>query len=492
MRIIFQPSGVIAESSGNENLLDIIRGCGLALPGAVCGGRGVCGKCGVSVNGNFKLACHFIPTGDITVRLPEEHADTLGFQLPPDFIYDKFESDGFGCSFDIGTTTIAGAFIKLRTGYLLGVKSVPNPQSAYGADVITRIGYAACEGGLSRLLESAVSAMNGIINDFLREHGLLHKDIKAVTAAGNTAMSHILMNVDPSGLAVSPFHPVFLDAPVKTANDLGLLADPEAPFTLLPNIAGHVGGDISAGLLATSLPKKAGITLLIDIGTNGEIVLNANGRMAACSTAAGPAFEGACIKNGMSAGKGAIRAVSISENKVTVDIIGGGEPAGICGSGLVDAVSEMLRTGVLEGSGRLARDESFVLCGGDKKIVVTQHDIRQVQLAKAAISAGVQVLTAFLGVRIQDIDEILLAGAFGNYINIQSAINIGLLPGVNPSRVKRVGNAAGIGAAMALLSESAAKKAAGWARTVEHVELSAQPGFMDAYINGMSFNDEIE
>lgn len=422
------------------------------------------------------------------------------------------EKDCYGVSFDIGTTTVVGMLWNLNTNKMVDVEAATNPQSVYGSDVISRIQF--CnedEENLKVMQSKIIECFNDILHEIFIRNSLNPEYVYGVTVVGNTTMSHLFLGVHPGPLARTPFSPVFC-IPVDTgAKILGINVNECANVHLLPNIAGHVGSDIVGVILATGIDKLKGSSIAIDIGTNGEVVAAMNGKLATCSTAAGPAFEGACIHHGMRAAKGAIEGVRITKDTVELKIIDAGEPIGICGSGLIDAVAQMLDAGLIEQNGRLIESEEafakgipdsisarlfktdtgnqFILAYGEngEHIVLTQQDIREVQLAKGAIHAGIKTLMRFLGMELQDIDRIILAGAFGNYIKKESALRIGLLPNIPAEKIISSGNAAGAGACMALLSNKSRSHAVELAKAVEHVELSMNLEFQEEYMNAMSF-----
>ena len=426
--------------------------------------------------------------------------------------------DCFGIAFDIGTTTVVGLLWNLEKGGLLAAAARTNPQTAFGADVISRIFYAGgSEKQRMEMSERIRSCLEEIKEELCREAGVCARRIYRGTVAGNTAMSHLLLGVDASPLARAPFAPVFCRAVDIRAEALGLKVHPAAVVKVLPNIAGHVGSDISALLLVSRMKEKPGVNLAVDIGTNGEILLAAGGRILACSTAAGPAFEGAEIHQGMRAAPGAICGVSIDERGVRLDVVENAAPQGICGSGLIDAVAQMLLAGVVDKSGRmLSREEArergvpdsvsrrlyseeggrgFLLYSGEldgegpeADVMITQKDIRKVQLAKGAIAAGIRVMEKEAGVEPGQIESVFLAGAFGNFVKRESVLAIGLLPKeLKREQVVPIGNAAGAGASMALLSLEEWEKMRRLAAETSHVELSAHPDFQEAFINEMSF-----
>lgn len=416
----------------------------------------------------------------------------------------------YGVAFDIGTTTVMGSLHELNSGKALAVGAATNPQNVYGADVISRITYAADNpDGLERLQDKVIEALNQIIEGLVRETGIEQHEIYEATVVGNTTMSHLFLGIDPTYLAPAPFIPAYRRPVNLEAAEIGLAINPGGQIVVLPNIAGYVGSDTVGVILATALEKRRDCCAMIDIGTNGELALAAGGRILTCSTAAGPAFEGAQIQHGMRAADGAIEAVEIVDEQVRLTIIGDSKPRGICGSGLIDAAAALLKAGVIEPSGRLVDPETtgahlppqlkarlrrgkggfaFVLAGKDsEEILLTQPDLRELQLAKGAIYAGLQILLQEAGLTEAALDEVLLAGAFGNYIRKESALAIGLLPEISPEKITPVGNAAGRGARLALISRTERARAFALPDLIEHVELSARADFQDAFINALSF-----
>ena len=419
----------------------------------------------------------------------------------------------FGAAFDIGTTTIVGMLWDLRSGRLVDAAARTNPQSIYGADVISRIHFCGqAEGNLDLMQQKVIDCFNDILQEFSANTGLDPETIYDLTVVGNTTMSHLFAGVDPTPLARTPFSPVYclpLDTP---AGDLGIRTNELANVHLLSNIAGHVGSDIVGVMLALGLDQLPGCTVAIDIGTNGEVILAKDGQLAACSTAAGPAFEGAAIFHGMRASAGAIEAVAIEGHAVAIKVIDDAEPIGICGSGLIDAVAQMLEAQLIDSSGRLLerheaaekgihpelcqrlliQDEmtAFVLAGqqNGEPIILTQQDIREVQLAKGAILAGIRTLMKGMDVAAEDIDRIIISGAFGNYIKKESAMRLGLLPQVSLEKITFCGNAAGAGVSMALLSERVRRHGETLARQTRHIELSMNLEFQDEFMQAMSFS----
>ncbi len=420
----------------------------------------------------------------------------------------------YGIAFDIGTTTIVGSLIDLNSATVIAVSAATNPQNIYGADVISRITHASkVEGGLKQLQDKVIDAANLIIRQLLREAGVARDQVYEATAVGNTTMSHLFMGINPTYLAPAPFIPAYSRALEVEASELGLKINPAGSVTFLPNIAGYVGSDTVGVILATGMDQRNDNCAAIDIGTNGELVLAANGRLMACSTAAGPAFEGAEIKQGMRASAGAIEAVSYTAGGIRIKTIDDVPACGICGSGLIDAAAALLQAGLIEQTGRFVNPEEnpdrvpeifrnrlrpgkvgyeFVLTPAAESdtgedIVLTQGDLRELQLAKGAIYAGLMILLKEAGLEISDLDQVMLAGAFGNYVRRESALAIGLLPDIPPDKIVAVGNAAGDGSRLALASKTMRARALKLPDQVEHLELSTRPDFQDIFINALAF-----
>lgn len=421
-------------------------------------------------------------------------------------------AQAFGVAVDVGTTTVVAALIDLHTGAVASVHSALNGQAPFGADVISRISHVMLEDdGLATMQQRIVLTLNGLIDQILAASAVERERVYEAVVVGNATMLHLLLGIDPEAIGVGPFIPAVQAAVTLPAAELGLRLHPQARLSTLPHLGAYVGADIVAGVLATGLARNRDgqMRLLIDVGTNGEIVLGSVDRTLATAAPAGPAFEGAQIRCGMRASEGAIEGVQIGED-VALQVIGGAvRPAGLCGSGLVDAVAELVRLGLVNASGRLARPEqvrgrlpealvdrlveleggmrAFLLSDPADGIILTQPDIRALQFAKAAIASGAAVLMAHLGVGAGDLAEVLLAGSFGSYINPASARTIGLVPWVPLERIVAVGNAAGEGAKMALLSfreREAANQLPGF---VEYLELSGRTEFNDIFTGALAF-----
>jgi len=411
-------------------------------------------------------------------------------------------SDLYGFAVDIGTTKLAAYLLNLTAGRTAATASTMNPQIPYGEDVISRIHYIMeDENNLTRLQEAVVEGINQLIREACQNAGVAPEEIHDMTMAGNTAMHHIFLGIPPNYVSLIPY-PAALQSPVDVkARDLRVKIDRGAYVHALPTIAGFVGGDAVADILATGIHESDDLSMVIDIGTNTEIVLGNKAKLTACSCASGPAFEGAHIKFGMRATTGAIEHLWIDPDTYEVGYrtIGDEKPRGLCGSAIVDAAAGMLKAEIIDHRGRfnmrletprLRRGDKageFVLAwrneaGIDSDIVVTQSDIREVQLAKAAIFTGTSILMKQMRVSPEMIHKIFLAGAFGNYVDPQNARIIGMYPDVPLERVHFVGNTAGSGARMALLSVEARDMAEEIAKRVEYVELGADPSFQDEFL----------
>ena len=420
----------------------------------------------------------------------------------------------YGMAFDIGTTSIVGNLMDLDSGEQLAAVGSVNPQAIYGGDLMSRIAYAQFdEKKLTTLRARALTAINDFIREACEEAGVSRDHIYKVVLVGNTCMHHIFLGVDVSYVGLAPYAPTVRDSLTIPAQELPLKGAPNAMICLLPIVAGFVGADTMAAVLATRIHESDGVRVMVDIGTNGEVVMGSREKLMACSAPAGPALEGAQIAHGMRGAMGAIEKVAIDED-VTCDVIGDVPAMGICGSGLIDAVSKMLDSGVLDGAGRLRRtdmealpaavgkrivggkgERAFVLqwaddAGKDEDITLTQLDVRQLQLAKGAIYAGILMLQEVMQIPDDDIEEVLLCGGFGNYINIESAIGIRLLPPLPLDKITYMGNAAHLGAQMALLSESERRQADAIAERVEHVALATRPEFQIIFVDAMNLSDD--
>lgn len=398
-------------------------------------------------------------------------------------------------AFDIGTTTIAGYLLDGEDGRTLAVESRMNPQAQYGADVIMRANYALEHGieVLSICIREAVNEMLGVLAD---DAGIDRGDIFQVCIVGNTCMHHLFLGISPVSLVHAPYTPAVSGRLVLDAGDYGLDVHRKAELIMLPDIAGYVGADTCGCLLALRQDLQEEISLMIDIGTNGEMVLGNREHLVTCSTAAGPAFEGAKIECGMRGAAGAVDHVKYENGKWNYTTVGNKPAVGLCGSGLIDLVAGLLDAGMLGENGALStgqeNQEVFMLvppeqAGNERGVYLTQKDIGEVQLAKAAIAAGIQMLMERLGITEDEISSVYIAGAFGNYMDSVSAGKIGLIPSAFVRKVKPVGNAAGEGAKIALVNEQEMQEMDELVRKIDFVELAASADFQDYFIDELGF-----
>lgn len=418
----------------------------------------------------------------------------------------------YGVAVDIGTTTVAGLLVNLLNGEIVAAASRTNPQSQHGDDVISRIDYSESQDGLAILSREINRCLQEIIDELSRKAEINPAMIYEVTVAGNTTMNHLFHRIPCSNIARAPYIPVFRGGVNVKSRHTDLKIYPHGNIYSLPNIAGYVGADTSAAILAAGIHERNEMQLLVDIGTNGEIALGNRDRIVVCSTAAGPAFEGARIKFGMRGAEGAVEKVLIN-SQLDISVIGNVEPQGICGTGVIDLVAELLKLNAIDETGRLLdageldnrvsdrikaliqpgeNGNQFILADrpDQEAIVFTQRDIREVQLAKAAIYAGIQVLLGAFSMTMNDLDAILLAGAFGNYIRPGQAKTIGLLPNMPEEKIKFIGNAAIEGALRTLLSTDERDTVEQIATNTEYIELSARPDFQEHYMMAMMFGVE--
>lgn len=389
----------------------------------------------------------------------------------------------FGAAVDIGTSTIVVELVDLVSGKRLGRAAEVNAQASYGADVVSRITYAvAAEGNLERLAGVLRRQLDGLLSGLAREHGVAPGHILEIVAAGNTAMGHILLGVPVTTLAAAPYHAAFAKAPSVRAADLGLSVHPECRVHLAPNLKSFVGGDIAAGASALDLAARPGNILFIDLGTNGEIVLKKGARTTTTSTAAGPAFEGMSIDCGMLAVPGAVCAVRWSDGPV-VRTIGGAPARGVCGTGLIDILAVGLRHGLVSADGRIRTASHTLLVV--EGISLTQKDVRNLQLAIAAVGTGVRLMLEEAGLEVADLDRVFVAGAFGASLNVRNAMSVGLLPSLAPAKVAFVGNSSLAGARKLLLCRPERGRIESFARRVRHVSLASLPGFQKVFIRAL-------
>jgi uncharacterized 2Fe-2S/4Fe-4S cluster protein (DUF4445 family) len=518
------------------SLLDAVRSAGLALD-SECGGRGTCGECRVrfvqgtprptvedaallsqeELDEGWRLACQTFLAADCRIALPQRvaHARRRKIRILTDAaglpITGRPTLSGYGIAVDVGTTTVVCYLMDLARALQIGVASFANPQSAFGPDVISRITYAhRGPAELRELQRRLVSHLEKNFAALCKGAGIAPDSVSRVTAVGNMTMMHLLRGVDPWPLGVAPYEPVFLELPPFPARELGFKRFGGAEMHILPGVGGHVGSDVVAGVMGLDLTRRPGISLYMDLGTNGEVVLCSRKALAGASCAAGPAFEGVHIHSGMSAYPGAIERVDEEDGRLQLDTIGDADALGLCGSGLVDAVALLLRRGLLLPSGRLvapqqvpgdvpedlrrrvaedAMGRCFLLSrdGSRGDVVVTQRDIREVQLAKAPVRATIDLLLAGAHLKPEAIDDVFVAGGFGSAVRSESLLALGVVPEEVRGRIHAVGNTAGFGAKLALVYPERLEEAHRLARQIRHVELVRREDFRQAFAAHIPF-----
>ncbi len=494
------PAGVQLSAPVGTRLQDLLFEQGVEFP---CGGRGRCKGCRVRVlrgelrvtaeeerlltdrelSEGWRLACRHTLQGDLELELAQWEmailSDESRFSFQP--------REGWGIAIDLGTTTLAAQLLDLQTGHVLAVETALNAQARHGADIMSRLEFALRrgQGELERLIREQLGAMiRRLLGAAQARQGRAAAAtglLRQVVLVGNTVMHHLFCGLPVEPLAAFPFESKQIGRMRFAPGQLGWELPEQTEVVFLPCIGGFVGSDILAGVVATGLDRSEALCALMDLGTNGEVVVGNRERLVCASTAAGPAFEGARISSGMRAATGAICGVEVQDNFLHCRVIGGSEPRGLCGSGLVDAVAAGLELEWIHPSGRLANRRELPLAG---PVVLRAADVRELQLAKAAIAAGLRLLCARLGVEPAALEVLHLAGAFGNYVNRASARRIGLLP-LPAERIRPAGNTALLGAKHALFEE-----AARWdelARRIEHVPLNEDPAFEEAFAREMHF-----
>lgn len=492
-RITLQPLGTSFDVPSGTPLQDHLFSHGVEFP---CGGRGRCKGCRIRViagslpvtpaqeqmlsaeelSAGWRLACQCAATSDLTIELAQWEAAILA----DDSTFPFSPREGYGIAVDVGTTTIVAQLLDCTRGVVLAVRSALNQQARFGADIMSRIGYAVVDHGHSTLVRTLRKQIETMIGELLEAASVPADQVMEVVLVGNTVMHHLFCDRDLEPLSQYPFISGALGEGRFTPDTLGWKLPGGIVVRFLPCIAGFVGSDVLAGIFATRLHEHETVNVLVDLGTNGEIVIGNRGRLITTSTAAGPAFEGARISMGMRAVTGAISEVHRDGKGLVCHVLGNVRPRGICGSGIVDAAAALLDIGTLKANGRLP-DGDVELAG---PVRLTQTDIRELQLAKGAIAAGVRILARMYGVSPEQISRVYLAGAFGNYVNTTSARRTGLLsfPGhiVTPA-----GNTALQGAKIALFTPP--EVFSSLASRIEHVGLSEQPDFQDIYCEEMGF-----
>lgn len=517
------PNNIEVQVQGGSTLLTAQIKAGLH-PDAPCGGQGTCGKCLVNIveeSGYRRTvrACQFKVEKDLTIEVEKEdefHILETGtnrkINIKPDVEEQIIKKEkALGVAFDIGTTSVVCYLLDLATGKEIAHSSMLNPQSQFGADVISRCEYAIAN-GVDKLSSVIRNALNELIEEVCNSANITTDRIYIATVVGNTCMHHLYLGIDPKPLTVVPYEAVVKDEMVVTPAEVDMHINPNGKVQILPNIAGFVGADTIGCLLATEFDELEDLSLMIDIGTNGEMVMGNKDHMIACSTAAGPAFEGAKIECGMRGKDGAIDHVKLEDNNVVPHVINSNKADGICGSGLMDAIAVFLKAGIIDESGKLFNPEkddietaseglkenvkrigktkegllNFTLKG---PVYLSQKDIREVQLAKGAIAAGIELMAEKLGIKVTDIKKVMIAGAFGNYMDPHSACAIGLIPQVLEEKIEMIGNAAGEGSKIATLNKDEFLRAQAIRKDIEFLELASSPNFQDTFVDNLLFEN---
>jgi uncharacterized 2Fe-2S/4Fe-4S cluster protein (DUF4445 family) len=492
--IRLEPRGAAISTPRGTPLQDVLFPHGVEFP---CGGHGRCKGCRVRVlsgtlpvtapqqrmlpaadlAAGWRLSCQCAAEADLTLELAQWEAAILSDISPFSFT----PGSGFGIAIDVGTTTIVGQLLDLSTANVLAVRTALNPQARFGADIMTRVAHALSTQGHRQLVDAVRHTLAELVSGLIAAADCPPGEVQRAVLVGNTVMHHLVCSFDVSPLSRVPFDTPHLHEARLDPAELGWTIGPSATVRFLPPIAGYVGSDILAGIVATGMDASGAPSALIDLGTNGEIVLGDAHRLLCCSTAAGPAFEGARIYMGMRAATGAVSAVEARDGAFVCHVLGGAAPKGICGSGLVDAAAAALDLGRVRPGGRLADGGSWLpLCGPVK---LSQTDIRELQLAKGAIAAGISTLLGLAGLDTGGLANVFLAGAFGNYVNVTSARRIGLLP-FPEEMITLAGNTALRGAKIELFAE---RDLTPLARRITHVHINEIEGFQDRYVEAMVF-----
>ncbi|MBU1076296.1 MAG: DUF4445 domain-containing protein [Spirochaetes bacterium] len=530
-------SGQTLSVKENSNLFKELQRNRISL-NSTCNGKEECGKCVVQITAgtppavssdqkhlsksqilnNYRLACSCNIQSDMTLSIPDNSiteqgsantADNIITTRPDHLIYTidpvidpgrilKKQSKGsrlFGIAVDIGTTTLVLSLIDMVSGDTLSTVSKIDPLVQYGADLISRITHSISgKKNIKIMQKELLVAINSMIRESAEKNGVDPSDIQMATFSSNSVMNHILMGLSLVSFSKAPYSFVTQSFKLISKNRLNLKMNSNAMTYIIPNISGFIGGDIISDMITASLNTKK-IELLIDIGTNGEIVLNKNGELFCTSTAAGPAFEGGKIKFGMIAGPGAVFSAEMNGGKIRLNVIGEGVPKGICGTGLIDLLSILVRKNCITKDGRINKkkeevfriDEEPVIDIYNKEIYITQKDIREFQLAKGAIKAGIMILLNDNGISEEQIDTVYVSGAFGNYLNIENSIELNFLPDIDIKRFKFIGNGSLTGAYHALLNKSVIQEMEELSKRITFIELASRPEFQDIFIDSLNF-----
>ena len=497
-RIVLQPTQVELTAPAGTPLQDLLFEQGVEFP---CGGRGRCRGCRVRVHegaaeindaqrerlsqeelsSGWRLACQCSVAGDLVVELRQWDAAILADDTP--FVFEP--RPGLGVAVDVGTTTLVAQLLDLTTGRVMAVRTALNAQARYGADVMSRVEYALDASQRAVLTDLIRRQISSLIDQMVFSSKAARNEIRNVVLVGNTVMHHLFCGLDVESLSHYPFESPHTGLQQFRAGDLGWDLNSNAAIRFLPCLGGFVGSDVLAGVLATRLGESEEIGGLVDLGTNGEIVVGNSAGLLCASTAAGPAFEGARISMGMRAATGAISQVTVQDGRPVCHVLGNAAPQGLCGSGLVDAVAAGLDLEIIEPSGRFSNGRrEWTLA---PPVALTQSDIRELQLAKGAIAAGFRILLHRIGAGFGDLKQLYLAGAFGNYISRSSARRIGLID-LPIDQVTPAGNTALLGAKLALFSGDGEEGSyTQLRRKIEHVALKSDAKFQEVFVEGLAF-----
>lgn len=556
--IRIKPSGNMISYQTGSSLLEILLAHGIFVDNP-CNGKGVCGKCRVRITGGdasgqgapeptetekhlisttdldrgIRLSCMVKPETDLEIELlkTERKHEVLTGGYVPEFEYDVdianivlesgvggaavdsetetvLEKGIYGVAVDIGTTTAVCTLVDMLSGRELAHAAMINAQKQFGLDVLTRITYEVehPEDGIRKLQQAIVDSLNGMLEDICHQAGVSVEQIYEIAVAANCTMMHMLLGADARPIGKAPYKPLFVESQTLPAADIGIHAATHTKLYCLPSVSAFVGADIVAGAYVCDLRHEHGNVLFIDIGTNGEIVLSKNGKLLCCSCAAGPALEGMNISAGMRAAEGAIEDVRITPQGVELKIIGEGTPIGICGSGILSVVKELVKHGIVTKSGAFIKkkklDETdyrydmiqmngtkreFILTGEPEPLLITQGDIRQVQLAKGAILSGFIALLNKAGITMNDLDKVMIAGQFGAHLPADSLTGTGILPGEVEDKIVYVGNSSKTGAYMALMSNKVKKEMEELAQHMDYMELAETEGYERLFADCLLF-----
>jgi uncharacterized 2Fe-2S/4Fe-4S cluster protein (DUF4445 family) len=495
IKITIHPIGLEISVMPGTPLMDILHEYGVEFP---CGGKGKCGSCRFRlIHGtiplsdehasllaesgqaeNMRLACRSAPDNDITIEIPQFEAvilaDNSRFEFKP--------QQGHGIAVDLGTTTLVAQLLDLSSGQVLNVVTARNPQGKYGSDIMSRIEFALHDGNSEILKNLIRERIREMISELLSKH---NTDINRIILVGNTVMHHLFCGFDVRPLSFYPFESPNTGIRKFSPSDLGWKLDDKTEIVFMPSIGSFVGSDILAGIFATGLHMSKAYQVLIDLGTNGEIVVGNQERIICASTAAGPAFEGARIAMGMTASTGAISSVKAANGKFNCHTIGNVNSTGICGSGIIDAMAVFLEKQLMNDFGDIQSDQKEIFL--NNKVFLNQKDIREVQLAKAAIASGLEILYNQLNITDDDIENLFIAGGFGNFINLANSRRIGLLD-LPEEKIRKMGNTALIGAKIFLFTDH--ERIEQVLKITKHISLESDPGFQELFINNMLFKEK--